>query len=150
MSGRAGRKKKRGKVIVQTFDTGHPVIQEVLKDDFKGFFQREIKERHTFAYPPFFRIIQITLKHRKPRTLNEASYFYAKFLKEKLGSKVVGPAIPLIPRVRTYYLLDVLIKMPRNTNEAQRIKQIIRTAGENLKRKEGYSTVRISVNVDPY
>ena len=150
VSGRAGRKKKRGKVIVQTFDTGHPVIQEVLKDDFKGFFQREIKERHTFAYPPFFRIIQITLKHRKPRTLNEASYFYAKFLKEKLGSKVVGPAIPLIPRVRTYYLLDVLIKMPRNTKEAQRIKQIIRTAGENLKRKEGYSTVRISVNVDPY
>ncbi len=150
VSGRAGRKQKRGKVVIQTFDTAHPVIQEILKDNFKGFFSREIKERHTFAYPPFFRLIQITLQHKKPRTLNEASYFFVKYLKEKLGQQVIGPAIPGIPRVRSYYLLDVLIKMPRNTANANRVKQSIQEAKDHVRSKEGYSTIRIKVNVDPY
>jgi len=149
VSGRAGRKKKQGKVIIQTFDVAHPVITEILNNDFPTFFKREIKERHSFFYPPFYRLIQITLKHKKPRTLNEAGYFYAKFLKEKLGTRVVGPAVPSIPRVRTYYLLDVLIKMERNTKDSQRIKQIVMEAGQVLKKKEGYSTVRVNVNVDP-
>jgi len=150
VSGRAGRKQKRGKVVIQTFDVGHPVIQEVLKNNFKGFFKREIKERHTFAYPPFFRLIQITLQHKKPRTLNEASYFFVKYLKEKLGQQVIGPAIPGVPRVRSYYLLDVMIKMPRNATNANRIKQLIVEAKDHVRSKEGYSTIRIKVNVDPY
>jgi len=150
VSGRAGRKKKQGKVIVQSFDVAHPVLREIFTNDFMGFFTREIKERHTFAYPPFYRLIQITLKHKKPQTLNEASYFYVKALKEKLGKSVIGPAIPSIPRVRTLYLLDVMIKLERNTPQMQRVKEIVKQAGQTLRGMKGYSSVRINVNVDPY
>ena len=150
VSGRAGRKKKRGKVIIQAFDTAHPVLKEVLKNDFQAFFKRELAERQAFLYPPFYRLIQITLKHKKPRTLNEAAYFYTKFLKEKLGSMVIGPAIPNIPRVRSYYLLDVMIKMGRNASQIQTAKAIVLEANQMLQQKDGYTTVRINVNVDPY
>ncbi|MEM6321023.1 MAG: primosomal protein N', partial [Bacteroidota bacterium] len=97
VSGRAGRKKKQGRVIIQAFDMEHPVLKEVKENNFIGFFKREIIERKDFLYPPFYKLIQITLKHKKPRTLNEAGYFYVKFLKEKLGNKVIGPAVPTIP-----------------------------------------------------
>ncbi len=150
VSGRAGRKKKRGKVIIQAFDTAHPVLAEVLENDFSVFFKREIAERQAFLYPPFHRLIQITLKHKKPRTLNEAGYFYTKFLREKLGTMVIGPAVPSIPRVRNYYLLDVLIKTSRNASQIQSAKTVVLEANQMLRQKDGYTTVRINVNVDPY
>lgn len=150
VSGRAGRKKKRGKVIIQAYDVEHAVLKEVLNNDFPTFFKREISERHDFLYPPFYRLIHITLKHKKPRTLNEAGYFYVKFLKEKLGTMVIGPAIPSIPRVRGYYLIDVMIKLGRNTKQIQFAKEVVLQSNLLLQQKEGYSSVRVNVNVDPY
>ena len=150
VSGRAGRKKKQGKVIIQAFDPSHAVINETLHHDFPAFFSREIKERHTFLYPPFYRLIQITLKHKKPQVLNGAAYSYVKFLKAQLGQQVIGPAVPSIPRVRNYYLMDVMIKMSRSAADIARVKELIVAAGQDLRKKEGYSTVRININVDPY
>lgn len=150
VSGRAGRKKKQGLVIIQGFDIEHPVLTEVVNNDFKGFFRREIIEREDFMYPPFYRLIQITLKHKKPQTVNEAGYFYVKFLKEKLGNMVIGPAIPSIPRVRNYYLLDVMIKLGRNSQQIQQVKNTVLAANQMLGQKEGYTSVRINVDVDPY
>ena len=149
VSGRAGRKHKRGKVILQSFDLAHPVIREVKNNDYTSFFNRELEERQTFTYPPFSRLIKITLKHRKPQILNEACKLFARLLKDKLGGRVRGPAVPGVPRVRTYYLLDVLIKMERDPKKLSQVKKWIHEAAGIMRSNKGYSTVRVNIDVDP-
>ncbi len=150
VSGRAGRKHKRGKVIIQALNTSSPVLGEVLRYDFPGFFQREILERQQFQYPPFTRLIRLTLKHKKPEVLNEGAKIFAKFLKEKLGDWVVGPAVPYVARVRSLFLLDFLLKMERDSKKIQYAKETLLEAIETLHTTEGYSSVRVNVDVDPY
>src|SRR5690606_25870070 len=87
VSGRAGRKNKRGKVVIQAFNTAHPVLKEILENDYTSFYEREIYERQTFVYPPFCRLIKITLKHKKPDILNEAAKAFSKHLKSSLGDR---------------------------------------------------------------
>ncbi len=150
VSGRAGRKHKRGKVIIQAFNTSHPVLKEVLQNDFQHFFEREIEERKTFLYPPFCRLIKITLKHKKPDILNEAAKVFSKALKKSLGDRVIGPAVPGIPRVRTYFLMDLLLKMERNSEKIAFAKSAILEAIQTTHSVQGFSMVRININVDPY
>lgn len=150
VSGRAGRKHKRGKVLIQTFNTAHPVLREVLENDFTAFFAREIRERHEFRYPPFSRLIRITLKHKKPEVVNEGGALFAKFLKAELGARVLGPAVPGVARVRSFYLLDVLLKLERDSALIQRAKQLIADATHHMQSEAGFSGVRVNVDVDPY
>ena len=149
VSGRAGRKHKRGKVIIQAFNTGSPVLKEVVRNDFSSFIQRELKERNDFLYPPFIRLIRITLKHKKPDVLNEAAKLYAKMLKKELGSWVVGPAVPYISRVRGYYLLDFLIKLEKDAKKMSFAKEVVQNSTIALQKTQGFSGVRINVDVDP-
>lgn len=150
VSGRAGRKHKRGKVIIQTFNTSHPVLKEIFENDYQGFFEREIAERQEFLYPPFCRLIKITLKHKKPDILNEAAKVFSKALKKSLGDRVIGPAVPGIPRVRTYYLMDMLVKLERNSEKIAFAKSAILEAIQETHSMQGFSMVRININVDPY
>jgi primosomal protein N' (replication factor Y) len=149
VSGRAGRKHKRGKVIVQAFNVAHPVLREVLDNDYAAFFTREIMERHAFHYPPFTRLIKITLKHKMPKTLNEGTQIFTRVLKNKLGSRVIGPAIPYVSRVRNQYLLDILIKMERKADILNLAKETIWEAETELRQTKGLSGVRVNVDVDP-
>jgi primosomal protein N' (replication factor Y) len=149
VSGRAGRKHKRGKVIIQAFNPAHPVIREVLTNDYNAFFTRESMERREFQYPPYYRLIKITLKHRSPQVLNEAAKAYAMEMRTKLGEQIIGPAIPSVPRVRNYYILDFLIKMDKDSKKAARIKHIIREKIDLVKSMKGFSTVRFNIDVDP-
>jgi len=150
VSGRAGRKHKRGKVLIQTFNTAHPVLREVLANDFTSFFEREIRERLEFRYPPFSRLIRITLKHKKPEVVNEGGKLFAEFLKAKLGARVLGPAVPAVARVRSFYLLDVLLKLERDSALIQRAKHLIADATHHMQAETGLSGVRVNVDVDPY
>lgn len=150
VSGRAGRKHKRGKVVIQAMNTASPVLGEVLRHDFLSFFQREIQERHQFKYPPYARLIRLTLKHKKPEVLNDGAKIFAKLLKEKLGDWVIGPAVPYIARVRSYFLIDFLIKMERDAKKIQYAKETLLEAIETLQTTDGYSTIRVNVDVDPY
>lgn len=149
VSGRAGRKKKRGKVIVQAFDVAHPVIGEVLQNDFQRFFEREIEERKLFSYPPFLRLIKITLKHKDPRLLNEGTKIFAKILKEKLGHRMIGPAVPGIPRVRGSFLLEIFLKMEKDNKWLDYSKSLIAYAKVQLNATKGFSGIRVNVDVDP-
>lgn len=149
VSGRAGRKHKRGKVIIQAFNTASPVLREVFDNDFIAFFQRELQERYQFKYPPFYRLIKITLKHKKPAILNDGTKIFSKHLKAKLGEWVIGPAIPYISRVRGYYLLDVLVKMERSSKKLSFAKSTILEAVQLMQKTEGFSGVRVNINVDP-
>lgn len=150
VSGRAGRKKKQGKVLIQAFDIGHPILGEVIQNDFQQFFTRELKERHEFQYPPFSRLIAITIKHRKPDLCNEAAKIFTQFLRKELGDRVKGPALPGVARVRNFYLLDVLIKLERDGSLIAKTKRLVKAATHHVQSQSGFSGVRININVDPY
>ncbi len=150
VSGRAGRKRKRGKVLIQAFNTGHPVLKEVIENDYLHFFTREQNERRDFSYPPFYRLIKITLKHVKRQNLHEGAQFYAHQLRKKLGGRVLGPAEPGIARVRNYYLMDILIKLERKKEALAFAKKTIESAGLELQGQKGMSGIKINVDVDPY
>jgi len=149
VSGRAGRKKKRGKVIIQAFNVAHPVLGEVIKNDYQRFFEREVEERKLFSYPPFQRLIKITLKHKDPRLLNEGTKIFAKVLKDKLGYRMIGPAVPGIPRVRGQFLLEIYLKMEKDNQWLLYAKRLIIEAKYHLQGTKGFSGIRVNVDVDP-
>ncbi len=150
VAGRAGRKHKRGQVIIQAFNTTSPVLREVLAGDYPGFFTREMMERNQFQYPPYVRLIRITLKHTKPATVNDGAKLFEKVLKKRLGDWAMGPAVPYVSRIRSYYLLDFMIKVPKDPKKLAYAKASIREATEYLNQAKGLSNVRVSVDVDPY
>jgi primosomal protein N' (replication factor Y) (superfamily II helicase) len=149
VAGRAGRRGTRGKVIVQAMNPAHPVIREVIDNDFQAFYEREIMERKAFEYPPYSRLIKITLKHKKPDVLNRGAKSFVQVLKAKLGKRLLGPTVPPVGRVREYYLLDIMIKMERNPNLWKLTKDLIGEATRVMQQQEGFSTVRVNVDVDP-
>ncbi len=150
VSGRAGRKHKQGKVVIQAFNTASPVLREVLANDYAGFFTREMTERQEFKYPPYYRLIRITLKHKTPTTLNDGALIFEKALKSKLGEWAIGPAAPYVGRVRGFYLLDFLIKLPRDAKKIRYAKEALQEAIGVLQQSPGCSGVRVNVDVDPY
>jgi primosomal protein N' (replication factor Y) (superfamily II helicase) len=149
VAGRAGRKHKRGKVLIQAMNTAHPVLQEVIRNDYAGFYKREIAERRAFNYPPFARLIRITLKHKSAETLNDGARIFTQTLRQKLGDWVVGPAVPFVSRVRGQYLLDYLIKMDRDLRKAEYAKTSIEEATVAMQTAQGFSGIRVTVDVDP-
>ena len=149
VSGRAGRRKKRGTVFLQTFNPLHPVIRETGDHDFKGFYIRELSERKKFLYPPFFRMIQITIKHKKADTAADAAHIMVSKLKAHLGNRVIGPSVPGINRLRGMYLQQITIKMEKDIRTNQRIKEYILKAKDQILDMDGKKTTRIIINVDP-
>jgi len=149
VAGRAGRKNKRGKVLIQAFDPMHPVVQDVLRGNFPGFAQRELAERMEFKYPPYHRLIHIELRHKDPKTVNEAASFFAKTLRQKLGGRVLGPVIPNIARVRSYFGQDILLKLEKSAPLLSGAKALIRHTTEIMLGKPGFSQVQVAVDVDP-
>ena len=150
VSGRAGRRKKVGRVLIQTFQPAHPVIKDVLDQKYKAFFHRELAERQLFHYPPFYKLVKITLKHKDPNLLNEAAKRFISPLNEQLGNRVKGPAVPGIPRIRNQYLLTILIKIERNSAIISNAKKLILWSKGNLLSMKGFGGIRINVDVDPY
>jgi primosomal protein N' (replication factor Y) len=150
VSGRAGRKKKQGRVIVQAFQVQHPVLREVKQYDFMGFLARELQERQDFQYPPFTRLIKIQLKHLKVETVQQAAQTFAERLKLRLGEQVLGPAAPGVPRVRGFFLMDIMLKLPRGNQGLKEAKAWIAEVQEYVKIQKGFSALKISIDVDPY
>ncbi|MDO8368591.1 MAG: primosomal protein N' [Saprospiraceae bacterium] len=149
VAGRAGRKNKRGNVLIQAFDPKHPVVQEVLQGDFLGFVDRELKERFEFKYPPYYRLINLELRHKEPKIVNEAAAFYAKMLRQKLGDRVLGPVIPNIARIRNYFGQNIMLKLEKSAPVLAGAKALIRHTTEIMLGRPGLSQVQVAVDVDP-
>lgn len=149
VSGRAGRKHRRGLVIIQAVRTDHPVLGFVLNNDFKGFYTREIAERQQFGYPPFTRLIRLTFRHAKKELVHGGAHVFAKGLREQLGEHVLGPALPVIPRIRNRYLMEILIKFPSNTAAVDLVKQAIRAQLVKMDLDAVYKKIDILIDVDP-
>jgi primosomal protein N' (replication factor Y) len=148
VSGRAGRKKKRGKVIIQSFNPYHSVIRYVIESNYQKMYDSQILERKNFKYPPFFRLIKFSLRHKDYRVLNEAASEFSQLLREKFGQRVLGPEYPMVAKMRGYYLKDVLLKLEKGLSPqiARKEIKLIMTAFNSTNQ---YKSVRIVIDVDP-
>ena len=152
VSGRAGRSAQRGKVLIQTYNPQHPVIQQVLQNDFKGMYQNQIEERQSFSYPPFVQMIKITLKHTNFNRTNEGAEWFANALKEAFASKkgieILGPEFPLISRIRNEYLKDVLVKVKPSELSIHHTKEQIKRIETSFQSISNFRTIRVSYLID--
>jgi len=148
VSGRAGRKEKPGKVIIQAYNPNHPALEYVVANNFKAMYEHQMAERKQFRYPPFFRLIKITLKHKEEAKVIESAKVLAPYFRKEFTGKILGPEFPLVARIQNLYLQDIWIKMPKNDQLEQhkrKIKEIIHVFQTDSR----YKSVRIVVNVDP-
>jgi len=153
VSGRAGRTKKRGKVIIQTYNPFHQVLQQASLNRYEELFTDQVNERRQFKYPPFTRIIKIVFKNKDYNKVNEASSWYAKALHTVFDSytktEILGPEFPPVSRIRNEYLKNIVIKMPQNQSTKQ-TKDALRKIDKTFNAIAAYRSVRIIYNVDAY
>jgi primosomal protein N' (replication factor Y) (superfamily II helicase) len=116
VSGRAGRKFKRGKVVIQTGFPGHPVIKHITGNNPRQHFREQLAERRQFLYPPYVRLIKITVKDKNRELVEKAAAFLAANLRKKFGSRVLGPEFPLIGRIQNRYIMNILVKIEKRAN----------------------------------
>ena len=148
VSGRAGRKEETGKVMVQTSQPTHPVLQFVQQHDFKNMFAEELKKRKEFFYPPFSRIIHISFKHKIKEVVERAAQVYADAMKIKYGQYIVGPAEPVIGRIRNQYLMELLLKLPRDGKTINQCKKDLLEQVAILHQNKNFRSVTIVADVD--
>ncbi|MES2621816.1 MAG: primosomal protein N' [Bacteroidota bacterium] len=149
VAGRAGRKHKKGRVMIQTSDPAHPVIQNVLNSDFKKMYETELQMRRQFQYPPFSRMIEITLRHKKVQTIEQGALFLANELRKTNAGKVLGPAIPFVSKINNYYIREILIKGNQQTQNIAAIKHSLQNVLDKMKALAELKSVDVKVNVDP-
>jgi len=148
VSGRAGRKNKRGKVVIQVTNPKHEIVLDVLNNDFTNMYNSQLEERIAFKYPPAYRLIKITLKHKDFYTLNDASEIMATNLRAGFGNNVLGPESPVINRIQNLYIKNILIKVNKKFSHAK-LSAFILKVGKNLSSAEQFKAVRIFYDIDP-
>lgn len=148
VSGRAGRKNKRGKVIIQTWNPYHSVIRDVIAHDYDSMYSSQILERRSFKYPPFYRLINISLKHKDSRILNEAAREFAMILRETQGKRVLGPEYPLVAKIKNFYIKAIMVKLEKDEMLSDRKREIIK-AIDRFKGSSVHKSVRVIIDVDP-
>jgi primosomal protein N' (replication factor Y) len=149
VAGRAGRKHKKGKVVIQTSDPSHPVIQNVLHSDFKEMYETEIISRRQFQYPPFARMIEVTLKHKQVQTIEKAALYLANELRKTNTAQILGPAVPFVSKINNYYIREILIKSNRNTKDLGSMKLALQNVLDKMKTLAELKSVEVKVDVDP-
>ena len=148
VSGRAGRHSGGGKVIIQTYNPFHQVIANVMKNDYQSLYEEQIQERRVFRYPPFYRLIEITLKHRDAEVLNAAADWMAFQLRGTFAGRVLGPEYPLVSRIRGLYLKTITLRLEKSEPIAD-AKRVLLQIGDDLGKQDGWSGVSIIYDVDP-
>lgn len=148
VSGRAGRLDGKGKVIIQAYNINSPVLQWVKNHDYKAFYLFESDERQKFHYPPFTKLIKITCKHKDETKAGNAALHLSKLLKENTSIQILGPAPALVPRVKSYYLQELMIKFYISAVSLTELKNSIAHAINDTLRKSGLSSVQFVINVD--
>ena len=149
VSGRSGRRNRRGKVIIQAFQAYHPVINQVMANDYHAFYTQEISERDRFAFPPFVRLAELSLRHADARFLEHAANELVEELRLNLvGQDILGPQAPVISRVRNLFIQNILIKFKRD-NHLQTYKSVLEQTILRFKGLEANRALLIQIDVDP-
>ena len=148
VSGRAGRKHSRGKVVVQTSQPEHPLIQLIQNQDYNGALHSLLEERQLFKYPPFYRLIKIVVKHKTIDTVNRVAGQLSKKLLENKELIVLGPEFPLVSRIQLWHHKEIWLKIDRKLNLDQ-IKWFINQCVAETKQQPTNSNCMIHIDVDP-
>lgn len=150
VSGRAGRRGKQGKVVIQTYDPDHRVIKQVIDNDYHDLYNNEISERKNFKYPPFYRMIQLDVKHKDPEKLFQQAEYLAAELRKHFGERVIGPEYPLISRIRNYYIKTIHLKFERDAVSLNKAKDAIRNIILQFQTTKLSTGSIVQPDVDPY
>lgn len=149
VSGRAGRTQKQGKVIIQTYNPKHPILQQVEQHDYLGMYDFQIQERFDFKYPPFYRLIKITVKDKKFVKMQSAASWLSQSFKNVFKENILGPEQPPVGRVRNEYITNILIKIPKNQS-LKKSKEIIRKVERSFLSVKEFRSVKLIIDVDNY
>ena len=149
VAGRAGRSEKQGKVVIQTYNPNHNTIQQVTTHNYIGMYKEQLYDRQIYKYPPYFRIIKLTLKHKDFDKLKEGSMWLYQVLSQNLNMPVLGPEEPLISRIRNEYIRTILIKIPQNVNLGG-TKKTIQKMLNSFEAVAQYRAIKVIANVDFY
>lgn len=148
VSGRCGRKNKRGLVVLQTTTPEHPVVQQVLHHDFKMMFETQYAQRLQYHYPPFVRIIEITLKHKDVQTVKSAAAELSSRMRSVFGTRVLGPVEPPVSRIQNLYLRQILLKI-ESTASPVNAKEFLQQIIHQLLSESSFRRIIINIDVDP-
>lgn len=149
VSGRAGRKDDKGKVLIQTHRADHPIIKLVQEHDYEKFYSIEHEHRKDFVYPPYCKLIRITIKHKDKSQTAQAALSLLTELTKMDNIHLIGPAEPPVSRIRNQYLQEILIKLPNRAKAITEVKNNIYAAVNELTSRKNHSTVRVVLDVDP-
>ena len=149
VAGRAGRTEERGKVLVQTYNPYHKILQQVASNDYKSMFMEQMDDRHNYKYPPIYRLIKITLKHRDYNKVNDGAEWLAKSLHQIFKGFVLGPEFPPVARIRNQYHKNILIKIPQGQSLNKTKEAILKVRNSFFSIKD-FRPIRVILNVDNY
>ena len=149
VSGRAGRKGSQGHVYIQTYKPEHPVIQSVRNGDYEGNAERLLAERRNYRFPPFSRLMTLTVKHRDQMTALDAARTLAQSLTAKFGNIVSGPIQPVVGRVSNLYMQEIMVKMPRTASPSQ-VKTAMMADVNAILAEPQFRSASVRIDVDPY
>lgn len=148
VSGRAGRKGQRGKVFLQTKNKELPIIRQVVKNDYQGFYEALLEERRLFSYPPFHRLVYVFLRHRHDDVVETAGIEMGSRLRQGLGERILGPDKPSIARVKNLHIRKIVIKL-ENGIDPKAVRLYLRTVQQQLLQDKRYAALQVYYDVDP-
>lgn len=148
VSGRAGRKYKRGRVIIQTGQPEHWIIRKVMEHNYKEFYENEILERRNFFYPPFYKLIQITLKHKDQHVLDASALELSRAMKDVFKERVLGPEYPLVQRIQNLFLKQIMLKVERDISHVK-VKERLQEIIDLFYSAPHNKSIRMVIDVDP-
>lgn len=149
VAGRAGRTKNQGKVLIQTYNPYHQILQQVSTNDYLSMYKEQLDDRHNFNYPPIYRLIKLSFKGRDYNKVNEAADWFAKVLRQTLKENVLGPEFPPVARIRNEYYKNVMVKIP-SKQSLKKTKAFLEKVISSYRSIGSFNRVRIILNVDPY
>ena len=148
VAGRAGRKKDLGKVYLQTSMPDHPIIQKILDHDYVGMYENDLNEREKFNYPPFYRLIQITIKHKDALELYKLGGIAKNKLSTYFGASLLGPEKPYVGKIRNWYILNFVLKIPNQGGPIKAQKSKLLQAIHQLEKTKEFNKARVIIDVD--
>ena len=148
VAGRAGRKNKRGRVVLQTKSIDHPIIPQVMHNDFEGMVAGQLVERQLFRYPPYYRLVYVYLKHRNEQLLDVMAQTMAAKLRAVFGARVLGPDKPPVARIQTLFIRKIVLKIETNAPMA-RARQLLVHVQQEMVAEDRFKSLIVYYDVDP-
>ena len=149
VAGRAGRSENKGKVLIQTYNPDHNILQQVSMHRYVEMYAEQLDQRHIYSYPPTNRLIKMTFRHRDYQKVNDGADWFAKSLRATFGKHVLGPEFPPVARVRNEYIKNVLLKIPMNQSVGKTKKAILKIKNSFMSIKD-FRPIKVILNVDNY